>query len=384
MSSRRKKCRSKTFFAERLEQSRVKAEIITKYFPAWASIVHRNATKIAYVDLFAGKGRYDNDSGDPSTPLLILEHAIADPKLRQILVTMFNDADPAATEALRHEIDALPGVDQLKYRPDVYTGEVGPELAELFRTTNMVPTLAFIDPFGYKGLSRELIAALIKDWASEALFFFNYNRISMGLTNPKVDHHMRQIFGDEWLKDLRENTANAVAKHRERVILTALKNGLRELGAQHVLTFRFRRRKDGRTSHYLIFVTKHELGCNVMRDVMAKRSSHHDADGVASFEYDARLQDQPALEIREGGRLQRLKDRLVTYAAGTTITVKRLFDQHSHYRRCRPYVFANYTEALRQLEAEGKIQVERPARGRKMHGGRPTMQETARVTFPAR
>jgi len=382
MASPRNKRRTRAFFAERLEQSRIKAEIITAYFGAWANIVLRNATKIAYVDLFAGNGRYDN--GDPSTPLLILEHAIADPTLRRILITTFNDASPKATEALKREISELAGVDRLKYPPKVLTGEVGPEFAELFQNMHMVPTFAFIDPFGYKGLSRDLIAGLIKDWASEALFFFNYNRISMGLTNQKVDYHMRQIFGDEWLKDLRESVANAIPKEREKVILTALTSGLRELGGAHVLTFRFRRRKDGRTGHYLIFVTKHELGCNVMRDVMAKRSSHHDADGVASFEYDARLEEQSSLEIRERGRLHKLKTKLLTYSAGTMITVQRLFDRHSHFRRCRPFVFANYTEALRQLECEGQVQVERPAGGRMTHGGRPTMQKTALVTFPKR
>jgi hypothetical protein len=149
-----------------------------------------------------------------------------------------------------------------------------------------------------------------------------------------------------------------------------------------VITFRFRRRKDGRTSHYLIFVTKHELGCNVMRDVMAGMSSYHDADGVPSFEYDARMRDQPALEkVREGGRLRQLEDTVLEYGAGQTMTVKELFDRHSH---CRPYVLANYKEALRQLEAAGKIAVERPPGGRKTWGGRSTMQDEARVTFPRR
>jgi three-Cys-motif partner protein len=272
--------RRKAFFAEQSAQSRAKAQIIAKYFSVWARIVGRNATKLAYVDLFAGRGRYEN--GDPSTPLLILEETIAEPRLRDILVSMFNDADPTATKALEREIAALPGIEQLKYAPSVHTGEVGADIAKLFQKTNLVPTLAFIDPFGYKGLSRDLIAALIKDWASECVFFFNFNRISIGLTNPKVDSHMRAIFGAQWLQEVRTRVAEAPPEHRERVIVSALKGGLRELGAQHVVTFRFRRRRDGRTSHYLIFVTKHELGCNVMRDVMAGMSSHHDADGVPS------------------------------------------------------------------------------------------------------
>lgn len=63
------------------------------------------------------------------------------------------------------------------------------------------------------------------------------------------------------------------------------------------------------------------------------------------------------------------------------MSVRELFDLHSH---CRPYVLANYKEALRQLEAGAKIAVERPSSGRKTYGGRPTMQDEAKVTFPRR
>jgi hypothetical protein len=126
------------------------------------------------------------------------------------------------------------------------------------------------------------------------------------------------------------------------------------------------------------------MGCNIMRDVMAKRSSHFDADGVPSFEYDARSESQLVLEVRERGRLQRLKNRLLVYAAGTTCTVKELFNRHSHNGRCRPFTLTNYADALRQLEAEGKIKVRRVPRGRQIRRIRPTMPQDAKVTFPRR
>lgn len=47
--------------------------------------------KIAYLDLFAGPGRYKD--GTKSTPLLILEKAIQDDAMSQMLVTIFNDRD---------------------------------------------------------------------------------------------------------------------------------------------------------------------------------------------------------------------------------------------------------------------------------------------------
>jgi len=58
---------SKRFFEERSDQSEVKARIISKYFFAWANVIMPTATKyndgkIAYIDLYAGPGRYKDGS----------------------------------------------------------------------------------------------------------------------------------------------------------------------------------------------------------------------------------------------------------------------------------------------------------------------------------
>ena len=80
-----------SFFDQSSDQSRVKAAIVANYFWAWAKVIMSVAKKrpnprIAYIDLFAGPGRYAD--GTMSTPLLILEKAIADPDMRQMLVVI--------------------------------------------------------------------------------------------------------------------------------------------------------------------------------------------------------------------------------------------------------------------------------------------------------
>ena len=77
------------FFEESQEQSAVKTAIVSKYFWSWAKVIMaqvrtRKDPKIAYLDLFAGPGRYKD--GTQSTPLLILEKAIADAEMSQMLV----------------------------------------------------------------------------------------------------------------------------------------------------------------------------------------------------------------------------------------------------------------------------------------------------------
>ncbi|MCI0738465.1 MAG: three-Cys-motif partner protein TcmP [Gemmataceae bacterium] len=145
---------SATFFQEQAEQSQVKAAIVTKYFWAWGKIITawqaktRREQKIAYIDLFAGPGRYKD--GAKSTPLLILEQAIADPVFSKSLVTMFNDRNDETTSTLLEEIGKIKGIKTLKHQPDVYTSEVGEEIVKMFEDLNLVPTLFFVDPWGIR------------------------------------------------------------------------------------------------------------------------------------------------------------------------------------------------------------------------------------------
>jgi three-Cys-motif partner protein len=75
---------SNQFFDEQTEQSAVKAAIVSKYFWSWAKIImpRSRSDKIAYIDLFAGTGRYKD--GSKSTPLLVLEKAINDENMRRM------------------------------------------------------------------------------------------------------------------------------------------------------------------------------------------------------------------------------------------------------------------------------------------------------------
>ena len=145
-------------------------------------------------DLFAGPGRYKD--GSKSTPILILEEAIKDPLLRGNLATTFNDVAPTSTSSLVAEIKDLPGIETLKFAPQVSTEEVGENIVKMFESMRLVPTLFFVDPWGYKGLSLRLINSVLKDWTCECIFFFNYGRINAGLSNAAVKEHMHALFGD--------------------------------------------------------------------------------------------------------------------------------------------------------------------------------------------
>jgi three-Cys-motif partner protein len=98
-----------SFFEERSDQSRVKAELVEKYFLAWANVIRNSVLqrdgRVAFIDLFAGPSRYKD--GAASVPLLIMQKAIDDEFLRERLVTIFNDKDDNLTQTLDQEISSI-------------------------------------------------------------------------------------------------------------------------------------------------------------------------------------------------------------------------------------------------------------------------------------
>jgi three-Cys-motif partner protein len=248
----------KLFFEESHEQSQIKSRIVAKYFWAWAKVIiptaRRREGRIAYIDLFAGPGRYRD--GTLSTPILVLERAIADSDMRRMLVTIFNDRDPESVSSLNMAIDSLPGIRQLTNKPQVRNEEVGTEIVKLFEKMSLVPTFFFVDPWGYKGLSLALINSVLKNWGCDCVFFFNYNRINMGLNNPSVREHMNVLFGEARANRIREKSNGLNPDEREALIIEELSQALKEMGASYVLPFSFKNEQGTRTKHYLIFATK--------------------------------------------------------------------------------------------------------------------------------
>ncbi len=341
------------FFDEREDQSEVKARIVSKYFAVWAKIIgpQAHAGRIGYIDLFAGPGRYKD--GSASTPLMVLELAIGDPSLRDRLVTIFNDEDPNHTENLAGEIAKLPGVKTLKFAPEIQTGSVGNGLADSLKATRLIPVFCFIDPFGYKGLSLGLVQVAIKDWGSECVFFFNYNRINAGLSNALVDTHMEALFGVKRATFLRDALKGLAPEKREALILEHLAAALKEMGGRYVLPFRFRNSKGTRSTHHLVFVSKNVKGYEIMKGIMAKESSTQD-QGVASLEYSPADASTPLLFSLQRP-LDKLADELLTRFAGRRIKMIDIYDEH-HVDT--PFIKKNYKDALTALEKDARIKVE--------------------------
>jgi three-Cys-motif partner protein len=313
------------FFDERSDQSEVKARIVQKYFYAWAKVITPAAQKwgnsIAYIDLFAGPGRYKD--GSASTPLLVLQRAIEDPQLCLMLVTMLNDRDPNHALTLEAEIRKLPGIERLRHKPQVTCGEVNEDAERYFNEIRLAPSFTFVDPFGYVGLSLKIVNGVIKDWGCDCIFFFNYGRINAGISNEFVDRHMNALFGEARAAKLREVLPSKNPDQREMIILEELAQALKGMGAKFVLPFRFKSASGKRTTHCLIFVTKHFKGYEIMKGIMAGESSTTD-QGVPSLAYSQADETTPLL-FSLARPLDALEGMLLDAFAGQTLTMKQVY-----------------------------------------------------------
>ena len=276
-------------------------------------------------------------------------------------------------KSLEKSIAGIPGIETLKYKPKVYNQKVDTEIFKKFDEIRLAPTLVFVDPFGYKGLSLRLVNSVLKDWACECLFFFNYLRINMGLSNPIFKEHMDAIFGKATANALRKSVVGLNPEEREKAIIGELCAAIRSYGWKYPLSFRFKNEQGSRTSHHLFFVTKDFRGYEIMKNIMAKESTGSD-HGVPSYEYNQADFD-PQQNLSFSSPIDDLERQLLNVYAGRTLSMRNIYEEHSVGT---PYLACHYKEVLINLENNGMITARKPGGASRKKG---TFADEVLVTF---
>jgi three-Cys-motif partner protein len=271
-----------TFFGKASEKSIVKTRIVYEYFGAWFNVLKSTPNqRLAYIDLYCGTGVFGN--GVKSTPILILEQAVNDEDMRSRLVTLFNDDNEDHVRALQAAVTNIQGINGLRYQPKFWNKRVEGEVAEHFKTIDLVPTLLFADPWGYKGLSLDLIKCVLRNWGTDCIFFFNFNRVNMHLGQPLMDRNMNDLFGEQRADELRRQLDHIDnPPDRERAVIHAIAEELKTFGVRYAPYFMFTNDDGNKTSHHIILASKSPLADRMIRRIYAKWSSSTDG-GIASF-----------------------------------------------------------------------------------------------------
>jgi three-Cys-motif partner protein len=345
------------FFDAPTEASIKKQRIVSKYFGGWANIIFPTALpkegKIMYVDLFSGPGRYKD--GSPSTPLLVLEHVIKTPALRENTVLFFNDEKAEFVESLEQNVANFPGVEMLKHKPVFRNKSVGREIIPKIEQVK-VPTLFFADPWGYAGISIDLIEASIRHWGSDFLFFFNYNRINMNLGCGGMNEAINEFFSTSRAEKLRNAIAELTPPKREEAILKEMQSAIKGIGAK-VEKFTYRNKTGVRSTHHLLCVSRHPEGMALFKEISAKESTTFEGE-IPSLQHDPSA--NPYQPLLFSGLDQLEEDLLATYE-GKILTPDQIY--HDHHIG-KPYIQKNYRQALLHLEETGAVKIDPPRSAR--------------------
>jgi three-Cys-motif partner protein len=369
------------FFEEQLPGSKIKSKIVSSYFWKWAKVmvpqVKKRGKKIGYLDFFCGPGKYKD--GTDSTPLLILKAALTNSDMSDMLVTVFNDKEPLNVEKLETEINAIETISKLKNKPTFIKSIIGKDIVEQLKQTELIPSLIFIDPFGYKGLTLDLIASVIKDWGCDCIFFFNYNRINAALNNPAFKENVNSLFGEETANLLRKEVKGLNPSKREKLILEYFQEALKKIKGDYFVSFKFYKEGSKKTSHFIFFVAKHPLAYHLMKQTMAENCKMR--GGIPTYEYrpgDESKIAQTDLFSEDNYEIQNLAEKLLHIFKGKTTTRKKIYEEHNIGK---PYIENNYKEALLLLEQKLEIIIDPPIQKRKLYQGKPTLGENVILKF---
>lgn len=358
-----------SFFYRQEPHSKVKSKIVSDYFGGWAGVMMRKAPqeltggKLAYFDLYAGQGQYDD--GSLSTPILILKQAITHPILSKSLITYFNDENPLILDKPKRSIECLENINSPVYPPGFIGDYVGDHIANYFENNVIIPSLFFIDPWGYKGLSLRLIKSVLRHWGCDCIFFFNYNAINRALGSTIFINRMKLLFGEEMATNLVNSLKGEESAIREQKILDGFSDALVEQGYNPPMCFRFKGEYGTRTKHFLMFISKEPLGYKIMREIFAKYSSYS-PQGVPTFEYNPKYEIIKPLFCNEKP-LDELRQILLRELSNKELTLKEL---HGKLPVNTQYLEKNLREVLIQLESEGSI-VGKSVTGRRRNGTFP-------------
>lgn len=182
------------------EGTQAKIKIVSYYFGIYFNIIEGVRTqcfkkygwksKIKYIDLFAGKGKFDD--GSKSVPIRILE--IIDKKEIDNISLIFNDLNH--TEELITNIKNNP-ITKKHINKCSFTSDNAKDIdiESLINKSDIV--LSFIDPSGYLRVDPKTIACLTKNMFSDCLFFLNINNFFMRIDVENERQNMIKLFGTE-------------------------------------------------------------------------------------------------------------------------------------------------------------------------------------------
>lgn len=320
--------------------SRIKHQILQKYFPPWAVILGSTNARLVYVDCFAGPGMYEMDN-EPveGSPIIAVREAIALIRGQRVKTLRLILVDGDAAQVSRLEAGLLP------FQP--YPSDLSVEVkcadsksfipSLLQKLDRGIPAFFFVDPYGHP-LPLSILNAILTRPRREILINLMWSHINRDLSNPKVAGRLDELFGDHnWHS---QPFMQLHFSERERAFLEYFKSRLQ---SKYVLPFKIRHdvedsRGGSRTKYYLLHVSNHVKAALTMKEIMWPLG-----DEEGTFDYSG---ESRGILISQTPTAQQLKEILLRDFKGKAVG----FDDLRETTWDLPFPEKIYRSALKSME----------------------------------
>jgi len=314
--------------------------------------------RLLLVDGFAGPGRYA--TGESGSPLIMLEALLSHKSFEELadvrFIFLFIEQDEVRVEHLRKEVEDLGDLPKnviVRIEHGEFEGVFSSVIDPIIeKGAHLIPTFAFIDPFGYSSASMSITGRLLDFPRCETLFFLPMSFIHRFVGREGQEAALTSLFGtDEW-----RVAVPLQGQERTACLLELFERRLKQSGGvEYVRSFQLRT-QDG-NDYRLVFGLGHLKGLEIAKDAMWS------VDPVAGTSYTATTESGQEVLFSPGDMVDTapLLAELHSQFGGEWFTIDQadrctLVDtpfRKAHLRRL----------TLQPAERVGNLEVLRPGRG---------------------
>ena len=308
--------------------------ILRRYLQAWLPILSRRHERVLYLDGFAGPGIYSE--GEPGSPIIALRTAIGfTPRITTDLLFLFIEADRPRYESLQREVAKLTLPSNIHVQLE--HGKCNETMNAVLdgvdqKGQHLIPTFAFLDPFGFSHTPFSLIKRIVRHPRCEVLITFMYEEINRFLSQQDQPDNLDNLFGTP---DWRTAAALEVPKERKGFIHSLYKRQLEtDAGISYVRSFEMVNRGN-RTDYFLFFGTKSLKGLMKMKEAMWK------VDVASGLQFSDATDPDQVLVFTNEPNFGEVKALLVRQFKGRTTSIEEIEEyvlvdspyRETHYKR---------------------------------------------------
>lgn len=218
----------------------------------------------------------------------------------------------------------------------------------------LVPSFFFVDPFGFSGIPFHIITKILSNPRTEVFFTFMARDIARFIQLPELEDTFNSLFGtDKWKAIL----ASLQGWEREITLINLYREQLHEVAnVKYSWPFRVCTSERMQTLYYLLHVTNNVKGHSIMKDIMFNQSVDGNFAYLGPKDIAARFQ----MKLFDINSIEELKKLLLERFKGRTIAYDRIQEEICiPWYSEPPYINTHYNQALKKLENEGKININR-------------------------